>query len=61
MRFSATRAWTAKILELPDIQSRIDDSAAIAVGSTPEEFTAFIRRDRAFFGKRMRAASIEPQ
>jgi tripartite-type tricarboxylate transporter receptor subunit TctC len=31
------------------------------IGSTPEEFAAFIERDSAFFEKAIRAAKIEPQ
>jgi len=32
-----------------------------SIGSTPEEFTAFIEKDLAFFAKTLREAKIEPQ
>ena len=49
------------ILKTPDMRARIEDSGLRPIGSTPEEFAAFIERDFAFFEKAIRAAKIEPQ
>lgn len=51
----------AKILRTPESKSRFDDVGLVAVGSTPEEFAAFIDQDLAFFTKVIRDAKIEPQ
>jgi tripartite-type tricarboxylate transporter receptor subunit TctC len=40
---------------------RFDDVGLVPVGSTPEEFAAFIDKDLAFFMKVIRDAKIEPQ
>ncbi len=50
-----------RVLKLPDMRTRIEESGLRPIGSTPEEFTAFIERDYAFFEKAIRAAKIEPQ
>lgn len=50
-----------RILKTPDMRARIEDSGLRPIGSTPEEFAAFIERDYAFFDKAIRAAKIEPQ
>jgi tripartite-type tricarboxylate transporter receptor subunit TctC len=43
------------------MRARIEESGLRPIGSTPEEFAAFIERDFAFFEKAIRAAHIEPQ
>ena len=50
-----------RILRLPDMRTRIEESGLRPIGSTPEEFVAFIERDYAFFEKAIRTAKIEPQ
>ncbi|MFM7010310.1 MAG: Bug family tripartite tricarboxylate transporter substrate binding protein [Betaproteobacteria bacterium] len=37
----------AKVLAMPDVNKRIVDDAAIVVGSTPEEYAAFIKAETA--------------
>ena len=51
----------ARILKTPEMRTRVEDSGLRPVGSTPEEFAAFIDRDFAFFEKAVKAAKIEPQ
>jgi tripartite-type tricarboxylate transporter receptor subunit TctC len=51
----------ARILKMPDMRARIEESGLRPIGSTPEEFAAFIERDYVFFEKAIRAAKIEPQ
>ena len=51
----------AKILRTPEIRKIFDDAGLRPVGSTPEEFAAFIEKDLAFFAKALRDAKIEPQ
>ena len=51
----------ARILKTPDMRTRITESGLRPIGSTPEEFAAFIERDYVFFEKALRAAKIEPQ
>ena len=50
-----------RILQLPEIRQRFTDAGLMPVGSTPDEFAAFIQRDLAFFTKLIRGAGIEPQ
>ncbi len=51
----------AKILRTPESKLRFDEAGLVPVGSTPEEFVAFIEKDLAFFAKVIRDAKIEPQ
>jgi tripartite-type tricarboxylate transporter receptor subunit TctC len=51
----------ARILRTPEMKAYFDEVGLIPVGSTPEEFAAFIDRDFAFFSKLLRDAKIEPQ
>ena len=51
----------ARILKTPEMRTRVEDSGLRPIGSTPEEFAAFIDRDFAFFEKAVKAAKIEPQ
>jgi len=39
---------TQEVLRLPDVAARLAALGAIPVGSTPEEFAAVLRKDRAF-------------
>lgn len=48
----------AKIIHLPEVQSRLEDMGLQAVGSTPAEFAATIRRDHPVWGKVIRDANI---
>jgi tripartite-type tricarboxylate transporter receptor subunit TctC len=41
----------AKSLSAPDMQQRLSDLGATPVGNTPEEFTAFIKREGAKWAK----------
>ena len=50
-----------RILKATDVGARITEAGLRPIGSTPEEFAAFIERDYAFFEKAIRAAKIEPQ
>ena len=60
-RIARLHAEIARILKTPDMRARITESGLRPIGSTPEEFAAFIERDYAFFAKARRAAKIEPQ
>jgi tripartite-type tricarboxylate transporter receptor subunit TctC len=51
----------ATILRTPEIRKVFDDAGLRPIGSTPEEFAAFIEKDLAFFRKAVRDAKIEPQ
>src|SRR5262249_6203375 len=48
----------AKILRTPEIRKIFDDAGLRPIGSTPEEFAAFIETDLAFFAKALREAKI---
>jgi tripartite-type tricarboxylate transporter receptor subunit TctC len=50
-----------RILRLPDIQEKLIAMGAEPVGSTPEEFTAFIRNDIQKWANVVRAANIPSQ
>jgi tripartite-type tricarboxylate transporter receptor subunit TctC len=60
-RIARLYAEIARTLKTPDMRARITDSGLRPIGSTPEEFAAFIERDFVFFEKAIRAAKIEPQ
>ncbi len=60
-RIARLHAEIARILKTPDMRARIEESGLRPIGSTPEEFAAFIERDYAFFENAIRAAKIEPQ
>jgi tripartite-type tricarboxylate transporter receptor subunit TctC len=51
----------AKILRTPESRAYFNEVGLVPVGSTPEEFAAFIDKDFAFFTKLLRDAKIEPQ
>lgn len=50
-----------KILRTPESKSHFDEVGLVPIGSTPDEFAAFIDKDMAFFTKVIRDAKIEPQ
>jgi tripartite-type tricarboxylate transporter receptor subunit TctC len=50
-----------RIVKATDIRQRIEEAGLRPIGSSIEEFTAFLERDFAFFEKAIRAAKIEPQ
>ena len=60
-RITRIQQEVARILRLPEIRKIFDDAGLRPVGSTPEEFAAFIQKDLAFFTKALRDAKIEPQ
>jgi tripartite-type tricarboxylate transporter receptor subunit TctC len=49
---------TRETLALPQISERLSSLGAVAVGSTPAEFAAVLRRDRALYTDAIRAAGI---
>lgn len=61
VRIARLSAEIVRILKTPEMRTRIEESGLRPIGSTPEEFAAFIERDFAFFEKAIRAAKIEPQ
>jgi len=50
-----------RIVQLPDTRQRMVNLGYDIVGSTPEEFTAFVREDMAKWAKVFKAAGIQPQ
>ena len=60
-RIARLNSEIMRILKSPDMRTRITESGLRPIGSTPEEFAAFIERDYAFFEKAIRTAKIEPQ
>ncbi len=48
----------AKILRLPDVKERLEGGGDIIVGSTPEEYTAFIKAELARYRNVVREAGI---
>ena len=49
----------ARIIHLPEVQARLEDMGLQAVGSTPAEFAATIKRDYPVWGKVIREANIK--
>ena len=45
-----------KVLRLPDIGDRLAGDGAVAVGSTPEEFGAYIKSEMAKWGAVIKAS-----
>ncbi|MEK6592994.1 MAG: tripartite tricarboxylate transporter substrate binding protein [Pseudomonadota bacterium] len=54
-------AETARILGLPDVSKRISELGAEPVGSTPAQFTAFIKTEIAKWAKVIKDANVELQ
>jgi tripartite-type tricarboxylate transporter receptor subunit TctC len=48
-----------KALGLPDVKERIAAAGADVVGSSPDEFAAFIRNERAKYGRIVKEANIK--
>jgi tripartite-type tricarboxylate transporter receptor subunit TctC len=47
-----------KVLNAPDVKQRLDGAGFEAIGSTPDEFTAYIRSEVEKWGKVVRAAGV---
>lgn len=58
---SRLHAETVRMLALPDIQQKLATEGAEAIGNSPEEFAAQIRRDMARWAKVARDAKIPQQ
>ncbi len=54
-------AETQRILKLPDVRERISSLGAEIVGSSPQEFTAFMQAERAKWAKVIRDAHVALQ
>jgi tripartite-type tricarboxylate transporter receptor subunit TctC len=52
-------ADTVKALADPDVKKKFGDLGVVAVSSTPEEFSAFIRAEMAKYGKLIKEAHIK--
>src|SRR5258706_13748568 len=52
-------ADTVKALADPDVKKKFADLGVVAVSSTPEEFTAFIKAEMAKYGKLIKEANIK--
>ena len=50
-----------KVLQQPDVKDRLGKDGAEPVGSTPEEFAAFIRAETVKWAKVVRDAGIQPE
>ena len=50
-----------KILAAPDTREKLSSDGAEPVGSTPEQFAAFIRAETEKWGKVVKAAGIQPE
>ena len=49
----------AAVLKLPDVQQRLTTEGAVAIGNTPEQFTAQIKDDIAKWGKVVRESGLQ--
>lgn len=54
-------AEIARALQTPDVKARLANDGADAIGSTPEEFAAFLRSETAKWAKVARNAGIRPE
>jgi tripartite-type tricarboxylate transporter receptor subunit TctC len=55
------RAWFEQILRMPETEKLLATQGADVFISTPEETTAYLRREIASWGEYVRKAKIEPQ
>jgi len=55
------QAEVAKALRLPEVRERLAGLGAEGVGSTPEEFAAFVRAEHARWGSVIREKGIRPE
>jgi tripartite-type tricarboxylate transporter receptor subunit TctC len=51
----------AKVLALPDVRETLSKAGADLVGSSPEQFTAFIRSETIKWGVAVKRAGITPE
>jgi tripartite-type tricarboxylate transporter receptor subunit TctC len=51
----------ARIVALPDMRAKILDQGAVPVGSTPEQFAAFIRSEQDKWAKVIRESGAKPE
>jgi tripartite-type tricarboxylate transporter receptor subunit TctC len=54
-------AEVARIVQLPDVAQRFRLDGAEAVGSTPTEFTAFLKAEMQKWSKVVKDAGIKPE
>ena len=52
-------AAVAEALQHPEVQKRLADIRADVIGNSPEQAAAFIREEKARWGKVIRAANIK--
>jgi len=50
-----------RIIRLPDIQERLNSQGLDAVGSTPEELAALIKKEIVMYGKLVKQIGLKPQ
>lgn len=55
------QAEVVKALAVPNVREKLAESFLFPVGSTPEEFAAFIRKDIALQAGVMKKIGIEPE
>jgi tripartite-type tricarboxylate transporter receptor subunit TctC len=58
---SKLSAEVARIVRLPDVAQRFQLDGADAVGSTPQEFAAFLKAEMQKWSKVVRDAGIKPE
>jgi tripartite-type tricarboxylate transporter receptor subunit TctC len=51
----------AKVLAMPDVRETLSKAGADPVGSSPEQFTAFIRSETVKWGAAVKRAGITPE
>ena len=54
-------AELVKVLNIPEVKSKLEDSGYRAVGGTPEEFGKRMSDDIAFYGPIFKSVGVEPQ
>ncbi|MEK7875846.1 MAG: tripartite tricarboxylate transporter substrate-binding protein [Pseudomonadota bacterium] len=54
-------AKVARIVQLPDVAQRFQLDGAEAVGSSPQEFAAFLKAEMQKWSKVIRDAGIKPE
>jgi tripartite-type tricarboxylate transporter receptor subunit TctC len=52
-------AEVVRVLKVPDVRSAFNTAGAEPVGSTPEQYTAFVRNETAKWAKVIKAAGIK--
>jgi tripartite-type tricarboxylate transporter receptor subunit TctC len=51
----------AKIMQMPDVSTRLNAQGSVATTSTPEQFDAVIKSDTERYAKILKDAGISPQ